>query len=290
MVSPSAWAPLIPLFPLLGSVLILLSSAVKNWRRGAGRLPEGHASTLSLLAVLISCGGSVAVLVEAVSRGTGGVYHPGLPWISAGMLQVRAGWLVDAPRAMMLVGVSTAALVVQVCARRSMAQEARAPRFFGALNLLTAATLLLVLASDRVLSFAAWELAAAASYLLMGYWLEQPAATQAAGKALGAARTAGKVLGAPMFQLSRGVNLADGYLVDGATRAVGATVRGLSWLSDMFDRHLVDGAANRVGRYAQAAGNLLRAAQTGQVGNYLLVAFIGVVALIYFLASSRLLR
>lgn len=56
-------------------------------------------------------------------------------------------------------------------------------RFFAFMNFFVFAMLLLVLAGDLVLLFVGWEGVGLASYLLIGFWYERPAAAQAATKA-----------------------------------------------------------------------------------------------------------
>lgn len=56
-------------------------------------------------------------------------------------------------------------------------------RYFGLLNFFVFAMLLLVLAGHLLLLFVGWEGVGLASYLLIGYWYEKPAAAQAAIKA-----------------------------------------------------------------------------------------------------------
>ena len=56
-------------------------------------------------------------------------------------------------------------------------------RFFAFMNFFVFSMLLLVLAGDLLLLFVGWEGVGLASYLLIGFWYERPAAAQAATKA-----------------------------------------------------------------------------------------------------------
>lgn len=64
-----------------------------------------------------------------------------------------------------------------------MDHEVDYQRYFACMNLFIFAMLLLVLAGDLVLLFIGWEGVGLASYLLIGFWYERPAAASAATKA-----------------------------------------------------------------------------------------------------------
>ena len=64
-----------------------------------------------------------------------------------------------------------------------MAHDADRRKFFAYLNLFVAAMLLLVLGNSFVTLYAGWEGVGLASYLLIGFWSDRPAAATAAKKA-----------------------------------------------------------------------------------------------------------
>lgn len=64
-----------------------------------------------------------------------------------------------------------------------MDHEEDFPRYFAILNFFVFAMLLLVLAGHLLLLFVGWEGVGLASYLLIGFWYDRPAAAQAATKA-----------------------------------------------------------------------------------------------------------
>ncbi|MGD9406249.1 MAG: proton-conducting transporter membrane subunit, partial [Anaerolineae bacterium] len=74
----------------------------------------------------------------------------------------------------------------------------------------------------------------------------------------------------------------DRVVIDAIVNAVGAFGRWLaSWLKKAIDNPIVDGAVNGVGWLTQQAGEFMRATQTGNVQNYLLVAAATVVLLLF---------
>jgi len=73
----------------------------------------------------------------------------------------------------------------------------------------------------------------------------------------------------------------DRLVIDPIVDGVGRFGRWLSeWLKKAIDNPIVDGAVNGVGRLTTACGEFMRATQTGQVQNYLLVAAVTVLLLL----------
>jgi NADH-quinone oxidoreductase subunit L len=83
----------------------------------------------------------------------------------------------------MLVVVTTVSFIVHVYSIGYMAEDDSRPRFFAYLSLFTFAMLMLVTADNLVQMFLGWEGVGLASYLLIGFWYDRPAANAAAIKA-----------------------------------------------------------------------------------------------------------
>lgn len=104
-------------------------------------------------------------------------------WIPAGNFTVDVNFAVDALTAVMLVVVCTVGMLVHIYAIGYMAHDPGRWRFFAYLNLFMFSMLLLVLADNFLLMFAAWELVGLSSYLLIGFWYGRRSAALAAKKA-----------------------------------------------------------------------------------------------------------
>jgi len=178
-----AYALLIPLFPLVGFLVILLAGIVRKWVTGDIRIADRLASGVGILTVGLSFILSWLVLFEVLGKGPGSAYHHAYEWLDVGFLTLWFGFYIDAMTAMMLVVVTTVALMVQIFSTGYMAGDLRFPRFYSYLCLFTMAMLILVLANNLVQLFIAWELMGLASYLLIGFWFEKPSAMRAAKKA-----------------------------------------------------------------------------------------------------------
>ena len=85
----------------------------------------------------------------------------------------------------------------------------------------------------------------------------------------------------PVISFARVCATFDRVVIDAIVNAVGNLGRWLAnWLKKAIDNPIVDGAVNGVGWITQQAGEFMRATQTGNVQNYLLVAAATVVLLL----------
>jgi NADH-quinone oxidoreductase subunit L len=106
-----------------------------------------------------------------------------MPFIVSGDLKVDWAIRVDALTAVMLVVVTTVSALVHLYSIGYMADDPYQPRFFAYLSMFTFAMLMLVTADNLVQLFFGWEGVGLASYLLIGFWYQKPAANAAAIKA-----------------------------------------------------------------------------------------------------------
>ncbi|MCB1495666.1 MAG: NADH-quinone oxidoreductase subunit L [Bauldia sp.] len=104
-------------------------------------------------------------------------------WFSSGTLSVDWALRIDTLTVVMLVVVNTVSSVVHVYSIGYMSHDPNRPRFFAYLSLFTFAMLSLVTADNLVQLFFGWEGVGLASYLLIGFWYQRPAANAAAIKA-----------------------------------------------------------------------------------------------------------
>jgi NADH-quinone oxidoreductase subunit L len=85
----------------------------------------------------------------------------------------------------------------------------------------------------------------------------------------------------PTLWLANSCAIFDRKVIDAIVNAVGRFGRWLaSWLKRAIDNPIIDGAVNGVGKATTWFGEFMRATQTGQVQNYLLVAAVTVVLLL----------
>jgi len=106
-------------------------------------------------------------------------------WIDSGTFHLDWALRYDTLSVSMVAMVTTVATLIHIYSTGYMAHEhSTTSRFFAYLSLFTFAMLMLVTADNLVQLFFGWEGVGLASYLLIGYWYDRPAAARAAIKAM----------------------------------------------------------------------------------------------------------
>jgi NADH-quinone oxidoreductase subunit L len=83
------------------------------------------------------------------------------------------GYLIDPVVAAMLLMVTIASSCIHLFSLGYMAHDPRQSRFFSFISLFTAAMLLMLMSSNLLLFFMAWEVMGLCSYLLIGFWYDK---------------------------------------------------------------------------------------------------------------------
>ncbi len=186
---------LIPVFSFAACPLIIL---FQRWLplRGAplAILAIGGGFVVWVVATLGFLGASADDPSCAVSGVTGALTcHFATEWFQAGIPGVAAtvdqaihlswGVIID-PLTIVLIGLITfVALGVQLYSLEYMKGDPRFGWYFAWQALFVAAMLTLALADNFLLLYIAWELVGLCSYLLIGFWFENPGPREAAKKA-----------------------------------------------------------------------------------------------------------
>jgi NADH-quinone oxidoreductase subunit L len=163
---------LIPALPLLAAGIGALTP-----RKGR-RLAAGAAIAAMLGSLLLSC----LALRLALAAPSAHLYC-NFFWFDLGNGPVRLGWLLDPLNGFMCVMVSLVGLLIFIFSIGYMEGDENFARFFCFMSLFAAAMLGVVVANSLLLLFICWELVGLASYLLIGFWFQRPAAAAAAKKA-----------------------------------------------------------------------------------------------------------
>jgi NADH-quinone oxidoreductase subunit L len=162
----------IPIAPFAASLVIL--SLPKKLRKSAA----GLAVFGQILSLAVSILAFTATVQTAGSR-----VVLNFTWFTFGDQTLRLGFLLDPLAAAMLVMITLVGLCIFVFSVGYMAEDKNFTRFFAYLSFFSGAMLGLVVANSLLLLFIFWELVGLASYLLIGFWIERPAAAEAAKKA-----------------------------------------------------------------------------------------------------------
>jgi len=171
--------------PLLVTLLLVLPIAGFALTALIGRRLYARGWIIAVPAIVVTWLIGMFIVYQALFAGA---YGPGLrftlyEWIPAGDFRVSFNLLVDSLTAVLLIVVTTVGMLVHVYSIGYMAHDPGRWRFFAYLNLFMFSMLLLVLADNFLLLFAAWELVGLSSYLLIGFWYRRRTAALAAKKA-----------------------------------------------------------------------------------------------------------
>jgi NADH-quinone oxidoreductase subunit L len=140
------------------------------------------AQLVTCAAVLISAVLAIVIFFQ-VAIGGQAVTVDLFNWMDTGDLQVEWALRLDTLSAVMLCVVTIVSSMVHVYSVGYMAHDHSIPRFMAYLSIFTFFMLMLVTADNFVQLFFGWEGVGLASYLLIGFWYDRPAANAAAIKA-----------------------------------------------------------------------------------------------------------
>jgi NADH-quinone oxidoreductase subunit L len=165
------WVPLIPFLGFLALVLI------------GGQLSRPLIAWVGVGSVGIS-----ALLVSLIGfEFLNGMMQPDQlllgSWMTIDDMSVPLGFYLDALSMTMLFVVTGVGLLIHVYSAGFMESDPGYARFFAYMNLFVSAMLVLVLADNLVLLYLGWEGVGLGSYLLIGFWYEDPNNGYAARKA-----------------------------------------------------------------------------------------------------------
>ncbi len=164
----------VPLFPLLGFLILALAGE---------RLSKPLIAWVGVGSVAVSAFFAALIGAEFLN-GTMEPYHLVLGnWMEIDDLSIPIGFYLDALSVTMLFVVTGVGFLIHVYAAGFMEDDPGYARFFAYMNLFVSAMLVLVLADNLVLLYLGWEGVGLGSYLLIGFWYEDPNNGYAARKA-----------------------------------------------------------------------------------------------------------
>ncbi|MCJ7438164.1 MAG: hypothetical protein MUP97_10425, partial [Acidimicrobiia bacterium] len=137
---------------------------------------EGHSAGLGAFVgkgMLLS--GSEQAVVKPVVHS--------INWWHSGGVSFGVGTYVDGLTVMMMFVVTIISLLVHIYSTGYMHGDRRYTWFFACLSLFTSSMLLLVVADNTLQMLVGWELVGLCSFMLIGFWWEDPANSRAAIKA-----------------------------------------------------------------------------------------------------------
>ena len=174
--SATAWAWLVLLFPLLGSIVIGLGFKV---------LPQKAAGVIGTVSIALAFACGIAALVSLLGEDPEARHHASSLWDYASVagLDIKLGIYVDPLSIFMVLVVSGVSTLIHLYSYGYMQSDRGYHRFFSYLNFFVFSMLLLVLAGNFVLLIVGWAFVGFASYALISFWYRRETATRAGMKA-----------------------------------------------------------------------------------------------------------
>jgi NADH-quinone oxidoreductase subunit L len=174
--SATAWAWLVLLFPLLGSIAIALGYRV---------LPRKAAGIIGTLSIALAFACGIAATISLLGDDPHSRHHASSLWdyASAAGLDIKLGIFVDPLSLFMVLVVTGVSTLIHLYSYGYMQSDEGYHRFFSYLNFFVFSMLLLVLAGNFVLLIVGWAFVGFASYALISFWYRRETATKAGMKA-----------------------------------------------------------------------------------------------------------
>ena len=164
---------LIPLSPLVG-FLILFCTLGNLPRKAVAVVGIGSIAISALITVFVGkslLGNNIPLSAEIYT------------WINVGGFAPAVSFYLDGLTLTMMSVITGVGLLIHIYSSEFMWDDKDYSRFFSYMNLFVSAMLVLVLADNLLLLFVGWEGVGLCSYLLVGFWHEDPANGAAARKA-----------------------------------------------------------------------------------------------------------
>jgi NADH-quinone oxidoreductase subunit L len=170
-----AAAALAPVFALIGALINGLFG-----RRLKEPLPGWIAALAVGAAFAVTTGAFFTLLGNPEAEGVNLTLWN---YLRVGTLDLSVGVTVDTLSVTMMMIITGVGLLIHIYSIAYMHGDEGFSRYFAYLNLFVAAMLVLVLADSFLLMFVGWEGVGVCSYLLIGFWYQDKANTNAARKA-----------------------------------------------------------------------------------------------------------
>lgn len=185
---------LVPALPLAGFLVLVL---------GRGSLPRPVVAAVGVGSVGAAALVALLVAIAFLSAPPpGSAYTQVLwTWMNVGGFAPRAALYLDPLSLVMMLVITIVGFLIHLYSSEFMADDEGYGRFFAYMNLFVAAMLVLVLADDLLFLYLGWEGVGLCSYLLIGFWYQDPVNGYAARKAFVVTRVGDTALIIGLFLL-----------------------------------------------------------------------------------------
>ena len=187
----AAMIGLVPLIPLLSSIVLMLTYAVLP-RLLIGVLGVGSVAAAAILTLLIGMDFLADPQPFQLVLWT---------WMQVGNFSPGVAFYFDGLTLVMMSVITGVGFLIHLFSTEFMEQDASYARYFAYLNMFVAAMLILVMADNLLLLYLGWEGVGVCSYLLVGFWYQNSANGQAARKAFVVTRIGDTAMALGLFLL-----------------------------------------------------------------------------------------
>jgi NADH-quinone oxidoreductase subunit L len=185
---------LIPALPFAGFLVLALTGSRLS-RLCVSVIGVGTVCASAILATLIG-------IRFISSPATGQAYSQTLwTWITIGGFVPTIAFYLDALSLVMMLIITVVGFLIHLYSAEFMLAEEGYSRFFAYMNLFVGSMLTLVLADNLLLLYLGWEGVGLCSYLLIGFWYQDPANGSAARKAFIVTRVGDTAMAIGLFLL-----------------------------------------------------------------------------------------
>jgi NADH-quinone oxidoreductase subunit L len=193
---------LIPTLPLAGFLILALAGS---------RMPRLAAGVIGVASVGLSAVATFLVAAAFLaSPPEGHAYRQVLwTWFQVGGFTPQIALYLDALGLVMALVVTFVGFLIHLYSAEFMIDDRGYRRFFASMNLFVASMLTLVLADNLLLLYLGWEGVGLCSFLLIGFWYEDPANCRAARKAFLVTRVGDTAMIVGLFLLATAFGTLD---------------------------------------------------------------------------------
>lgn len=164
----------LPTFPLLGFLILFLSG---------GGLPKRLIAVIGAGSIGLAFVAAIVVALPIISGDAEVIVHEVYTWMAVGSFNSAFGMYLDGLSVVMILVITGVGFLIHLYSTGFLINDPSYSRFFAIMNLFVAAMLVLVLADNFLLLYLGWEGVGLCSYLLIGFWYQDPANGYAARKA-----------------------------------------------------------------------------------------------------------
>ncbi len=123
------------------------------------------------------------ILAHQIMNGSDTIHATLIQWINIGDLNISIAFMADRLSVVMISFITFIGTLIHIYAAGYMKDDDGYGKFFAYFNLFMGSMLLLVLADSPIMMFVGWELVGLSSYLLIGFYHQDPDNIKAANKA-----------------------------------------------------------------------------------------------------------